>query len=109
MLFKFKGQGVVEIGIEIETVKENQRETDVEIVCLTKRGETNMVTEQNTQTTTEKFNSGKPPPTLKRILLPPSPTPPQKKADVDSLPATPSPLYGNIWFTSLDLRSFPIM
>ena len=31
LLFKVRGQGVVEIGIEIETVKENQRETDVEI------------------------------------------------------------------------------
>ena len=44
------------------------------IVCLTKRGETNMVTEQNTQTTTEKFKFKYTP--LKRILPPP---PPKKK------------------------------
>ena len=33
LFFKVRGQGVVEIGIEteIETVKENQRKTDVEI------------------------------------------------------------------------------
>ena len=33
LLFKVRGQGVVEIGVEteIETVIENQRKTDVEI------------------------------------------------------------------------------
>ena len=45
------------------------------IVCLTKRGETNMVTEQNTQTTTEKFKFRYPP---KKDSSPPLPLPPKK-------------------------------